>query len=149
MIETAVLISIKPKWVKLILSGQKTIEVRKTVPKLTPPLTCYIYESGTGCVVGEFVYDSYTYFLNTYGRYVGRKDTPEKSCLSEKELLDYVGENEVGFEWRISSVVEYDEPLPLSAFCDMGGNQIKKPPQSWRYVRRNENEHHLHGENDF
>lgn len=30
----AVLLSVKPKWCKLIFSGEKTIEVRKTAPKL-------------------------------------------------------------------------------------------------------------------
>lgn len=38
-----VLISIKPKWCELIASGEKTIEVRKTKPKLKPPFKCYIY----------------------------------------------------------------------------------------------------------
>ncbi len=35
--------SIKPKWCKLIASGEKTIEVRKTKPKLNTPFKCYIY----------------------------------------------------------------------------------------------------------
>lgn len=39
----AVLISIQPKWCELIASGKKTIEVRKTKPKLKPPFKCYIY----------------------------------------------------------------------------------------------------------
>lgn len=39
----AVMISIKPKWCELIANGQKTIEVRKTKPKLKPPFKCYIY----------------------------------------------------------------------------------------------------------
>lgn len=39
----AVLISIKPKWCELIANGEKTIEVRKTKPKLKPPFKCYIY----------------------------------------------------------------------------------------------------------
>lgn len=39
----AVLISIQPKWVEKIVSGQKTIEVRKTAPKLETPFKCYIY----------------------------------------------------------------------------------------------------------
>ena len=38
-----VLISIKPKWRELIANGQKTIEVRKTKPKLDTPFKCYIY----------------------------------------------------------------------------------------------------------
>lgn len=39
----AILISIRPKWCELIASGKKTIEVRKTCPKLEPPFKCYIY----------------------------------------------------------------------------------------------------------
>ena len=37
----AVLISIKPEWCEKIAGGEKTIEVRKTVPKLKPPFKCY------------------------------------------------------------------------------------------------------------
>lgn len=39
----AVLISIRPKWVEKIANGEKTIEVRKTKPKLETPFKCYIY----------------------------------------------------------------------------------------------------------
>lgn len=39
----AVLISIRPEWCEKIVTGQKTIEVRKTRPKLIPPFKCYIY----------------------------------------------------------------------------------------------------------
>ena len=39
----AVLISIRPGWVEKILSGEKTLEVRKTRPKLDTPFKCYIY----------------------------------------------------------------------------------------------------------
>lgn len=41
----AVLISIQPKWCELIASGKKTVEVRKTRPKLETPFKCYIYET--------------------------------------------------------------------------------------------------------
>lgn len=69
----AVLISIRPKWCEKIADGEKTIEVRKTRPKLETPFRCYIYRTkGTvphiingkwvkiavgGTVVGEFVCD--------------------------------------------------------------------------------------------
>ena len=39
----AVLLSIKPQYCYLIASGKKTIEVRKSEPKLKPPFKCYIY----------------------------------------------------------------------------------------------------------
>ena len=39
----AVMLSIRPKWCQKIASGKKTIEVRKTKPKLETPFKCYIY----------------------------------------------------------------------------------------------------------
>lgn len=45
----SVLISIQPKWCELIASGKKTIEVRKTKPKLETPFKVYIY-----CTKGKF-----------------------------------------------------------------------------------------------
>ena len=41
----SVLISIQPKYVELIAKGQKTIEVRKTRPKIETPFKCYIYKT--------------------------------------------------------------------------------------------------------
>ena len=66
----AVMISIKPQWCKLITQGKKTVEVRKTKPKLKTPFKCYIYQTkdlyrgsgsclfhGLAKVIGEFVCD--------------------------------------------------------------------------------------------
>ena len=39
----SVLISIQPKWCELIANGKKTVEVRKTKPKLETPFKVYIY----------------------------------------------------------------------------------------------------------
>lgn len=39
----AVMISIRPEWVHKILKEEKTIEVRKTAPKIATPFKCYIY----------------------------------------------------------------------------------------------------------
>lgn len=39
----AVLISIRSEWCEKIISGEKTIEARKTHPNLVPPFKCYIY----------------------------------------------------------------------------------------------------------
>lgn len=38
-----ILISIKPQWCQKIFSGEKTIEVRKTAPKLETPFKVYVY----------------------------------------------------------------------------------------------------------
>lgn len=76
----AVLMSIQPKWCELIALGKKTVEVRKTKPKLEVPFKVYIYETqgrtetpfvdeeghhifkGRGQVIGEFVCD----FIDEY-----------------------------------------------------------------------------------
>lgn len=78
----AVMISIRPKWCEKIVNGEKTIEVRKTRPKLETPFKCYIYETqgrtdtpwvdkdghmifaGRGQVIGEFVCDCVTPLYN-------------------------------------------------------------------------------------
>lgn len=68
----AVLISIRPKWCEKIVNGEKTIEVRKTRPKLETPFKAYLYVTagnlsyrcpngmichcnGGRAVIGEFV----------------------------------------------------------------------------------------------
>nr|DAH61825.1 MAG TPA: helix-turn-helix domain-containing protein [Caudoviricetes sp.] len=43
----AVMLSIRPKWCEKIVNGNKTIEVRKTRPKMDTPFKCYIY-----CTIG-------------------------------------------------------------------------------------------------
>ena len=69
----AVLISIRPRWCELIANGKKTVEVRKSRPKLRTPFKCYIYCTTDGIkkmpkdyiaenfergkVIGEFVCD--------------------------------------------------------------------------------------------
>lgn len=41
----AVMISIQPQWVERILTGEKTIEIRKTKPNINLPCKVYIYET--------------------------------------------------------------------------------------------------------
>lgn len=59
----SVMISIKPKWCELIANGQKTIEVRKSKPKLGMPFKCYIY-----CTKEKKKYALHTYINSGYGR---------------------------------------------------------------------------------
>ena len=43
MSNKAVLLSVQPKWCELIATGKKTIEIRKTKPKIKVPFKAYIY----------------------------------------------------------------------------------------------------------
>lgn len=148
----SVLISIQPKWCELIASGKKTVEVRKTVPKLEPPFKCYIYctkdekyclDDGksrlNGKVIGEFVCDIVEpYWFMPGDTDIEQYEDVQLSCLSAKEILDYGNGKQLYF-WNISDLVIYDEPKPLSYFNHCGVNYhfnppITRPPQSWCYV---------------
>jgi predicted transcriptional regulator len=158
-----VLISIKPKWCELIALGKKTVEVRKTKPKLETPFKCYIYctkpprglvhlydafgfgnnpvEYG-GTVIGEFVcdrIDDFHYDLSK-GLYEPREFL-WGSCLSLEQVKDYVG-GSLGYAWHITDLVVYDKPRELSDFrrpelptgLRYEDDAITRPPQSWRYI---------------
>ena len=142
----AVLISIQPKWCDLIASGRKTIEVRKTRPKIETPFKCYIYctknktisdeywgnRNGhiyidNGKVIGEFVCNGIYniephddgYGVNQY-TFVGADYDDCKTGLSFEELKGYLGE-ECGYAWHISDLKIYDKPKELGQFrkpCD-------------------------------
>ena len=140
----SVLISIQPKWCELIASGKKTVEVRKTRPKIETPFKVYIYETqgrtetpwmdedgheifkGRGQVIGEFVCKNITYIdarIDSDGdRHLGNTlFLQNRMCLSNNELFDYLykGENENngGWAWHISDLVIYHGlPKELSEF---------------------------------
>lgn len=136
----AVLISIRPKWCEMIVSGAKTIEVRKTRPKMDTPFKCYIYRTkGTvphiingewvkmkvgGTVIGEFNCDR-IYELGTKARggsyYVKGEDwltaceVAQQSCLTLKDMHDYLHAQK-GYGWHITNLRIYDAPRELSEF---------------------------------
>lgn len=133
----AVLISIRPEWAQKIMTGQKTIEVRKTRPKMDTPFKCYIYKCGNGKVVGEFLCDQ---IINIDGAGRIPSDAARPTCLEPAELHQYLGAA-TGFGWHISDLRVYDTPRELGEFTGLRTTKdgfelslITRPPQSWRYV---------------
>ena len=141
----AVLISIQPKWCNLIAQGKKTVEVRKTKPKLETPFKCYIYmtkNENNALEIYEKDGNSYAYSVNYHmaGKVIGefvckqveqftvgslRSDDIEKlACLTYKEMIDYFYKPEeldgnygkFGYAWHISDIKIYDKPKQLGAF---------------------------------
>ena len=124
----AVLISIRPKWCEKIASGEKTIEVRKTRPKLDTPFKCYIYctQSGValgawgkhGKVIGEFTSDRIDRLApanEPYGIYDIDDDYILQTCLENGALWDY-GHGTQLYGWHISDLKIYDTPKELAEF---------------------------------
>ena len=154
----AVMMRIQPEWCKLIADGKKTIEVRKSKPKLKTPFKVYIYctKDGdtngyqifvkpknanqfkgicTGTVIGEFVCDHIKKVV-TYtpgGIEMIDKVATLEACLTIAEISKYAHGKDV-FAWYITDLVVYDEPKELSEFfkegdCE-GGLKCKTCPYS-------------------
>lgn len=142
----AVLISIRPEWCEKIINGQKTIEIRKTCPKIETPFKCYIYqtkkkwycsalrllgkedlaeylEENHGQVIGEFICRDIEP-ITPYGCLSTRYATPRtcktnliiKSGLYPESKLIDYLGYNKGFAWHISDLVIYDNPKELSEF---------------------------------
>jgi predicted transcriptional regulator len=122
------MLSIRPKWCEKIASGEKTIEVRKTRPKLQTPFKCYIYctQSGVdlgawgkhGKVIGEFTCDRIDRLApanEPYGIYDIDDDYVLRTCLENGALWDY-GHGTPLYGWHISGLRIYDMPRDLGEF---------------------------------
>lgn len=155
----AVMLSIRPKWVEKIASGEKTIEIRKTRPKLETPFRCYIYRTkGTvshiingkwvkmevgGTVIGEFTCERIVPITYDGGRLwcpINVAFSPG-TCLSQAEIIAYIGDKGRSYGWHISDLRIYDTPRELSEFTGLRDTRfgtapydIKRAPQSWCYV---------------
>ena len=140
----AILISIKPKWVAKILNGEKTIEIRKSIPKCNLPIDVYIYctkdkkyanlvnRGGflTGMVVAKFTLNK------TQEIRFDNKEIQKQASLTEEELFDYLFIDEPyhedmrkGFAWFIDNLEIFDKPRTLQPFFD-----LDRQPQSWCYI---------------
>lgn len=141
----AVLMSIHPKWCELIFSGEKTIEVRKTAPKLEVPFKVYMYETlgkrtscrqcdiwqtcdlrspfgcheGAGAVVGEFVCDFVKECIPDFCPYhqvfFNYFFESGNDCLTEKERRKY-GNGSSLYGLYITEAKRYDTPKELYEF---------------------------------
>ena len=157
MQEKSVLISIQPQWCELIFRGKKTVEVRKSRPKLETPFKCYIYctkeknvneilwtcgvigkfsDKANGRIIGEFICDTFV-TDRTFGHdplFNGA------ACMSEIDASIYSCQSSI-YGWHISDLKIYDRPKELSEFKGLRKTKfgyepikIKRPPQSWCYV---------------
>lgn len=162
----SVLASIQPYWVFLIIAKamgwnigkEKTAEVRKNYPKdenwdKSVKIYCSkdkksfakipkeyqpLMQQFLGKVIGEFVCDK---LFDIFIEISKPDDLPGYpfpcTGLTDKEILQYLGNGKQGFGWHISDLVIYDKPKELSEFavdrypCLA---RLTRPPQSWCYV---------------
>lgn len=196
----AVMLSIRPKWCEKIIDGDKTIEVRKTRPKLETPFKCYIYctvetagydalwvldaptrekysfmavsaylenpkgaNKGNGKVIGEFTCERIVPITYDGGRLWCSTNAAfsPATCLSQAEIIAYIGDKGRCYGWHMSNLRIYDQPRDLTEFrrscpndlsceacamysnnngiCNNGALPLRRPPQSWCYVEAMDN----------
>ena len=159
----SILMPIQPKWVKKIISGEKTIEVRKTAPKEVP-FKVYIYCTGVknlnlteyvklfsetggaidywhGKVVAEFICNKVETIPVDSEAFVA---ISKPACLTIDELLEYCSGKDM-YGLHISNLKVYDEPKELSDFYSIKQckpwtweEPLARPPQSWQYIQEKE-----------
>lgn len=138
----AILLSIRPNWCKLIWSGMKTVEVRKTRPKLETPFKAYIYCTGhdgwvmklpkagvqkmDSRVIGQFTCEKIDKLvhigtmmdiniLTLDGWYKPADALLQAACLTEAQAKKYLKGGD-GYGWHISDLKIYDKPVKLKDF---------------------------------
>ncbi len=150
----SVLISIQPKWCELIANGKKTVEVRKTRPKIETPFKCYIYCTKSNkeflqsrnnvlfyCEDRDFIGGhGVGLYKRLNGKVIGEfvcdavisrcemanADIAEQQgCIKREDLLEYAGNKEL-YGWHISNLIIYDKPKDLSEFVVVDDKAIKE-----------------------
>lgn len=156
----SLLISIQPNHVINILREKKTLEIRKTIPKewanhlnfgepKPEPMYVYIYCTKkepemavdgmpmNGKIVARFVLRKIDAYINgarwSEEGHIGKHDDYKKDCvcarakIKEDWLWDYC--NDLAFyALHIEDIELLERPIDLSEW------NIKRPPQSWRYI---------------
>lgn len=153
----AIMITIHPHGCSQIISGSRTIEIRKTAPKLETPFKCYIYmtknkggehgttqdatyiapsgaqRDGSQKIVGEFVCDNILKYEPVHSF------TEKAMCISlkmsagmtAKEVWDY---SEHGaktlYGFNIKNLKLYENPKEIGDFKVTVTNQI------WQFTKK-------------
>lgn len=145
------MLSVWPAWCEKIIDRKKTVEVRKSRPKIEPPFKCYIYCSlpkydhedffvvnagtenafsfyGGGKVIGEFVcnrvedYSKWEYDIPALYRHINLF-----ACIDFPELYKYLP-NGGGYGWHISDLKIYDRPREITEFLTVDKKAVKTCP---------------------
>ena len=148
----AVMLSIRPKWVEKIASGEKTIEVRKTRPKLDTPFKAYIYctmpdakdphnilelhgadgkiRKANSKVIGEFTCERIALIAYDGGELSSTTNAAfsPATCLTQSENIAYIGDKGRWYGWHISDLRIYDQPKGLDEFTRLRETKFGSEP---------------------
>lgn len=124
----AVVMSMKPQWWEKILTREKTMEIRKTMPRggaggTEPwPMLVLVYVSGTGEIQGQFLCGGWVKTNLLAGM-------EKQSCVPLHDLVEYAGGPGGSLcGWIVKDPRKYEVPRKLEEFG------LARPPMSWQYI---------------
>lgn len=142
----SILLPVRPEWLVKILNGEKTIDIRKTMPKCRLPIDVYLY-----CCKSK----KKLFFDKVYNKYMYGEDTPKdrfnslngkvvakftlnkvddlsryaynfkdnffyeilnKACVNTNYLQKYTKNRPILFAWYIDNLQIFDTPKELKDF---------------------------------
>jgi type I restriction enzyme S subunit len=122
-----VLLSIKPKFVEKIISGEKKYEFRRTIFRNIESNSIFIYSSSpVKKIIGEMVVDS---ILSDRPKKLWEK-CKEFSGICRKDFFDYFDGKDEAFAIKIQKILLFDLPIEPQK---IKYNFI--PPQSFYYIK--------------
>ena len=115
---------------KKIVSGEKTIELRKNFPKDFNVITdrVYVLLKGTTQIAGYFVVRSFEKFIvPCMGDF---EPILPKIAVQRQWVIDYIGNSHAVYLWHIRFCNPFAQPVNRKSIWD-----IKNNPQSYIYIR--------------
>lgn len=126
-----IVLSIKPNYANLILSGQKTIELRRRFPQsISSRVVALIYSTApTQAIIGQVTIVSVeklpiTKLWNT---------TKGETFITKTDFDRYFSGLSEGFALRLEKPKKFNSPIVVS---DLVERFDFLPPQSFRYIRQ-------------
>lgn len=116
---------VKPKWADLIMSGKKTLELRKRLPSKGWGKRCVIYSTSPQCeIVGT------AYFLDCGRILMSAADVLGAAHVTHAEFDAYFGNGDQNCITLVEPI-KFAKPIALETLRCIWGI---KPPQQWRYI---------------
>ena len=123
-----IMLAVRPRWLQLILSGIKDVELRKSRPRTAEPFLVDLYETksygGRGAVVGRCL----CYCVARVKDLSEMAALQENSCVSTADMLQYSGQRHL-CAWYLADIEQFSAQRLLSEYG------ISRAPQSWCYVK--------------
>lgn len=125
----ALFISVKPEFVAKIFDGSKTIELRKSAPRVNKGELVIIYSTspvmsiiGT-CIVQDIIVMKPSKLWNEYSSQLG---------IDKKRFSEYYQDKDLAIGIVLKEKKKFNKPIPLNNFRKTFPKF--QPPQTFRYI---------------